>query len=222
MKIEETSLRGFKVRVRQMGAVLWGGMWGLLLVGCVWQPVMGSAEFGIAGKDESVQGPVVQTDPIDHIVHIVVPFFPDDTDQCGPATLASVLTYWGIPSNPQALKEEIYLPRLRGTLPIDLLLAAQARGLMAGFYSGSLDDVRDELAAGHPLVAFLNLGYPIFPQGHYVVITGFDDQRQGLYVHSGVEQDVFLPYERFLRSWEKTGRWTLLILPHPGQGRAQV
>lgn len=187
-----------------MGPLLWAGMWGLLVIGC------------------TGQGPVVQSDPIDHIVHIVVPFFPDDTDQCGPATLASVLTYWGVPTNPPALKEEIYLPRLGGTLPIDLLLAAQARGLRAEFYSGSLDNVRDELEAGHPLVAFLNLGYAVFPQGHYVVITGFDDQRRGVYVHSGLERDVFLPYERFLGSWEKTGRWTLLILPHSGQGRAQV
>lgn len=148
-----------------------------------------------------------------------VQFFPDDTDQCGPATLASILTYWGVSTDPMALKGEIYLPRLRGTLPIDLLLAAQAHGLRAESYAGSLDNVRSELEAGHPLVAFLNLGYKIFPQGHYVVITGYDDQRQGVYVHSGLERDEFLPYERFLRSWEKTGRWTLRILPQEGEVR---
>ncbi|MGH7227816.1 MAG: C39 family peptidase [Nitrospiraceae bacterium] len=218
MKITETSSRRFKVGVEYMGPMLWA----LLLVGCMEVPVVERAEFGVAEKDESIQGPVVQTDPLNRIGHLMVPFFPDDTDQCGPATLASLLTYWGVPTTPPALKEEIYLPRLGGTLPIDLLLAAQAHGLRAEFYSGSLDNVRAELEAGHPLVAFLNLGFAVFPQGHYVVITGFDDQRRGLYVHSGLEQDVFLPYERFLRSWEKTGRWTLLILPHPGQGRGQV
>jgi ABC-type bacteriocin/lantibiotic exporter with double-glycine peptidase domain len=146
-----------------------------------------------------------------------VPFFPDDTDQCGPATLASVLTYWGVPSDPVTLKKQIYSARLRGSLPIDLLLAAQAHGLIAESYKGSLDNVRSELEAGHPLVAFLNLGFEFFPQGHYVVITGYDDQRQGVYVHSGLERDEFLSYERFLRSWEKTGRWTLRILPQEGQ-----
>ena len=221
MKSEKTSAGRFKMMgLGRMGDVLRAGIWGLLLVGCTELPVMGSAEIRTAAEGNSVHDPMGHTDSFDLIVHVVVPFFPDDTDQCGPATLASVLTYWGIPSNPQALKEEIYLPRLRGALPIDLLLAAQARGLRAEFYSGSLDNMRAELKAGHPLVAFLNLGYAVFPQGHYVVITGFDDQRQGVYVHSGLEQDVLLPYERFLRSWEKTGRWTLLILPHPGQRRA--
>jgi ABC-type bacteriocin/lantibiotic exporter with double-glycine peptidase domain len=146
-----------------------------------------------------------------------VPFFPDDTDQCGPATLASVLTYWGVPSDPVTLKGQIYSSRLRGSLPIDLLLAAQAHGLVAESYKGSLDNVRSELEAGHPLVAFLNLGYEFFPQGHYVVITGYDDQRQGVYVHSGLERDEFLSYDSFLRAWEKTGRWTLRIVPQEGQ-----
>src|SRR5262249_28631102 len=55
---------------------------------------------------------------------LVVPFFADDTDQCGPSTLASVLNYWGISAKPGVLKKEVYLPQLRGTLPIDMLLAA--------------------------------------------------------------------------------------------------
>jgi ABC-type bacteriocin/lantibiotic exporter with double-glycine peptidase domain len=151
-----------------------------------------------------------------------VPFFPDDTDQCGPATLASVLTYWGVPSDPVTLKGQIYSSRLRGTLPIDLLLAAQAHGLKAESYKGSLDNVRSELEAGHPLVAFLNLGFEFFPQGHYVVITGYDDQRQGVYVHSGLERDEFLSYAHFLRSWEKTGRWTLRILPQESREKTHT
>jgi len=151
-----------------------------------------------------------------------VPFFPDDTDQCGPATLASVLTYWGVPSDPMTLKKQIYSARLGGTLPIDLLLAAQAHGLRAESYKGSLDNVRSELEAGHPLVAFLNLGYEFLPQGHYVVITGYDDQRQGVYVHSGLDRDEFLSYQSFLLSWEKTGRWTLRVLPQESQGKAHT
>jgi hypothetical protein len=146
-------------------------------------------------------------------VHIEIPFFPDDTDQCGPATLASVLTYWGIPSDPRALKDEIYIRRLRGTLPIDLLLAVRARGLRAEVVGGTYTTLRAELDAGRPVVALLNLGWAVFPQGHYVVITGYDERRRGLYVHSGLSRDVFVPYARFHADWEKTGRWILRIWP---------
>ncbi len=186
------------------------GAWSLaVLLGCARLPFM-----------DRTDGVSVQSDAGRR--QIAVPFFPDETDQCGPAALASILTYWGVQTDPIALKEEIYLPRLKGTLPLDLLLAAQARDFQADIYSGSLNNVRAELDAGHPLVVLLNLGYAIFPQGHFVVITGYDDQRQGVYAHSGPERDLFLPYERFLRSWEKTDHWTLLIVPPEERMRAHV
>jgi ABC-type bacteriocin/lantibiotic exporter with double-glycine peptidase domain len=167
--------------------------------------IIGALLFGCAGT--SIQPPGEGPDVL------AVPFFPDDTDQCGPATLASVLTFWGVPTEPQRLRQEIYLPKLRGTLPIDVVAAVRARGLQAKTYSGSLDNLKAEVAAGHPVVAFLNLGTKLIPQGHYVVVTGFDDRREGLYLHSGLERNTFVSYDRFLKNWEKTGRWSLLVLP---------
>jgi peptidase C39-like protein len=198
---------------KRMGRVVVGlgaGLGIVLLVGCAGslrEPVA----FNAVGSAASDHGSLAPADSSHQ--HVAVPFFPDDTDQCGPATLASVLTYWGIQTDPRTLKEEIYLPKLKGTLPLDLLLAAQARGFKAEIYQGSLDDLKSELKEGRPLVALLDLGFAIFPQGHYVVVTGYDDQRQGVYVHSSMEKDVLIPYERFLRSWDKTGRWTLLATP---------
>jgi hypothetical protein len=142
-----------------------------------------------------------------------VPFFPDKTDQCGPSALASVLSFWGPPVEPRVLKKEIYLAQLKGSLPIDLLLAAQNRGFEARLYNGSIDDLKSELRKGHPLVAFLNRGFDFFPIGHYVVVSGYDEAREGLYVDSGSAKDQFVRYKCFLRNWDKTQRSTLLILP---------
>ena len=145
-------------------------------------------------------------------------FSPDDTDQCSPATLASVLTYWGIPSEPAVLKAEMYRPQLGGTLPIDLLLAAQARGLQTDVSSGTLVRLKAELDDRHPVVALLNLGWVVIPQGHYVVITGYDDRQQGVYMHSGLARDLFMPYAQFFSDWEKTGRWMLRLQPMERHG----
>ncbi|TAL12219.1 MAG: peptidase C39 family protein [Nitrospirae bacterium] len=186
------------------------GAWCLLMI------------LGCAGPTPAIRTANVPAQSDGERRHVAVPFFPDDTDQCGPAVLASVLTYWGFKTDPVALKEEIYLPKVKGTLPLDLLLAAQARGLRADIYQGSLNNIKAELDAGHPVVALLDLGYPIFPQGHFVVITGYDDARRGVYVHSGLARDLLLPYERFLQSWEKTGRWTLLVVPSEERMRAHV
>ena len=84
-------------------------------------------------------------------------------------------------------------------------------------YSGSLANIKSELDAGHPPIVFLNLGFAIYVQGHYVVLTGYDDK--GVYVHSGLNRDLFLSYERLTQDWQKTGNWTLLVLPGDRQAR---
>ncbi len=142
-----------------------------------------------------------------------VPFFPDHADQCGPSVVASVLTFWGTPVTPSELKQEIYTARLKGSLSIDLMLAAQKHGFKAHLYSGSVEDLKSELGKGHPVIAFLNRGYDFLPVGHYVVINGYDDARQGFVIHSGMKKNKFISYKSFSGYWNKTQRSTLLILP---------
>jgi ABC-type bacteriocin/lantibiotic exporter with double-glycine peptidase domain len=144
-----------------------------------------------------------------------VPFFSDHTDQCGPSAVASVLAFWGLPVDPATLRQEVYSYRLKGSLSIDLLLAAQDRGFTVRLYEGSVEDVKSELRKGHPLVAFVNRGFDFLPIGHYVVINGFDDARQGFYVHTGTARNRFTRYASFQKNWVKTQRTTLLMLP-PG------
>jgi len=144
---------------------------------------------------------------------LAVPFFPDDSDKCGPVAIASILAYWGKPAQPRDLQEKVYLPAIHGSLPVDLLIAAKARGLDATSYRGSLSNIIAEIDAGHPLIALLDSGHWIFSQGHFVVITGYDALRGGVYVHSGPSADLFIPYERLVVPWNKTDRWTLRVIP---------
>ena len=146
-------------------------------------------------------------------VLLKVPFFPDDTDQCGPSALASVLGYWGKPTEPAGLRQELYQAHLKGSLTVDLLLAAESHGLSAEMTNGSLVRVKKELDAGHPLIAFVNQGFNFYPIGHYLVITGYDDMQECIFAHSGMNRDERISYRKFDKQWERTQRWTLLILP---------
>lgn len=144
---------------------------------------------------------------------VAVPFFPDATDQCGPSALASVLGFWGKPAAPAELREEIYRKKLKGALTVDMLLAARRRGLTVETANGSLDSVKTELDAGRPVLAFVNVGLRIYPVGHYLVITGYDEERRVIFAHSGRKRDRPISYASFDKQWEKTNRWTLAILP---------
>lgn len=158
-------------------------------------------------------GPGGSRAPEGRKVLLTVPFFPDGTDQCGPSVLASVLGYWGKPVEPAELKKDLYRAHLKGALTVDMLLAAQERGLAADVGGGGLVEVKSELDAGRPVIAFLNVGFRAYPIGHYMVITGYDDARQIIFAHSGKERDRRIAYKAFDKAWERTERWALLIQP---------
>ncbi len=144
-------------------------------------------------------------------VLLEVPFYPDETDQCGPSALAGVLSYWGDEAGPAALKELIYRSSLRGALTVDLYLAARSRGLDAEMVNGDRARVRGELDAGRPLIVFVNRGFLSAPIGHYMVVTGYDDE--GIFANTGGERNARMSWPRFERQWDKTERWALLIAP---------
>jgi hypothetical protein len=124
------------------------------------------------------------------------------------------LVYWGSFAPPEALREEIYLRSIRGSLGLDLLMAAERRGYEATSYLGSITRVVEEIDAGHPIIALLDTGSWIFSKGHFVVITGYDLSRRGIYVHSGSTSDQFVSFDAFIDAWKTTGYWTLRIVPN--------
>ncbi len=167
-----------------------------------------------ASRNAVVRSDLSPTESAPAVVRLEnVPFFPDDTDQCGPSVLASVLQFWGKDVSPEQLKSEVYVQRLRGSLPMDMAPALQAHGLATHLIAGSFEDVKSALRAGRPLIAYLDFGTRAHPIGHYVVITGYDDRRRGLYIHSAKNKDKFASYRRFNRGWSDTDHWLLLAEP---------
>ncbi|TAK08173.1 MAG: hypothetical protein EPO39_04965 [Candidatus Manganitrophaceae bacterium] len=151
--------------------------------------------------------------PSGRALQLNVPYFPQQVGLCGPASLTSVLNYWREETSVEEVARAVYLPQLNGALGIDLTHFAQKKGMQAESYTGSLLDIKDHLARGIPLIAFLNLGGRVFPVGHFVVITGLDEAREEVIVHSGSEANKPIPYQTFIAAWEKTRYWTLQVLP---------
>jgi len=142
-----------------------------------------------------------------------VPLYPQDELGCGPAAVASLLAFWGHPVSLEEITQEVYLEKLKGSLPIDLERAAQTHGLAVSSYPGRLEDLRLHLQKNQPVIVFLNLRWRLFPQGHFVVVTGYDEIHSMVIVHSGDQAYERMPVKTFLNAWSKTGYWSLLILP---------
>lgn len=142
-----------------------------------------------------------------------VPFFPQDEYMCGPAALASVIGYYGTEAGMEAVAAEVYSEKLKGSLPMDLLLYAKAKGFEAKYYKGSMAGLKESLTRNEPLILFLNLGYSFYPVGHYVVATGMDDAAGVVFAHSGMEKEQAFTMKALEKSWSKTGYSTLLVRP---------
>jgi predicted double-glycine peptidase len=140
-----------------------------------------------------------------------VPFFPQEAYQCGPASLASVLNYWGLRTTPQEIAEEIFSRGARGTLNLDMVLYVQRKGLKAKQDRGSPESLKRNIDAGRPVIVLVDLGFWVVRQGHFMVVVGYTED--GVVVHSGREQRKFIPWSPFLKSWEKMKFWTLVVNP---------
>lgn len=141
-----------------------------------------------------------------------VPFYAQEIYQCGPASLAGVLNFWGVAATPEEIAREIYSASARGTLTLDMLLYAQKRGLAARHYRGSWDDLREKIDAGQPLIVLVDNGVLFYQLHHFMVVVGYAEDR--LIVNSGIRERQSLDKERFLKTWEKTNFWTLWVQPN--------
>lgn len=138
-----------------------------------------------------------------------IPFYPQKEYQCGPSALAGVLNYYGVNVSPEEIASEIYSKSARGTLDMDMLFYVEKKGLKAEKYRGSLNDLRERIKAGHPLIVLVDYGYGPFQANHFMVIVGYN--KSGVFANSGMEERKFIPNEDFLRVWDRTGNWTLLV-----------
>jgi predicted double-glycine peptidase len=140
-----------------------------------------------------------------------VPFYPQEAYQCGPASLAGVLNYWGLNISPAEIATEIYSQKARGTLDADMVFYAEKKGLRASQYQGSLEALKKNIDSNQPLIVLVDDGFWVYQNDHYMVAVGYDEG--SLIVNSGKKQHQLIPLSRFLKSWERTKFWTLQITP---------
>jgi tetratricopeptide (TPR) repeat protein len=140
-----------------------------------------------------------------------VPFHPQDDYQCGPAALATLLGADGIPIAPDALVSEIYVPARQGSLQPEIIAAVRRRQRVPYVLSPHIDAALAELDAGRPVLVLQNLGTRAIPVWHYAVVVGFDPQSQRFVLRSGRERRLEMSARRFLESWDRGGRWMLVV-----------
>lgn len=153
--------------------------------------------------------------PVDSSEEIIlesVPFFSQETYQCGPASLAMVLAWDGLKITPNDLTVTVYTAKLHGSLQPSLISAARQYGRVAYPIKG-LQELFEELNAGHPVIILQNLGLKWYPKWHYAVVIGYENSGKKIILHTGIKKAERISKRLFQKTWSRSNYWGLLILP---------
>lgn len=142
-----------------------------------------------------------------------VPFHPQEQYQCGPASLAMMLNTQNVEATPDELVSKVYLPERQGALQVEMVAAARQYGMLVYPLAPELDDVLEEVRAGHPVLVLQNLRFGWWPQWHFAVVVGYDRESEVLILHSGTEENYRQPASAFMATWDRSERWARVILP---------
>lgn len=148
----------------------------------------------------------------EHVQIENVPFMDQSEKYCGPTTLSMVMNWAGKPTPIDELASEIYSHDHKGTLQSALIEGARRRGMLAVTIHG-LSDLLHEVAAGHPVIIFENLGLSWYPQWHYALVIGYDLKEGDILLHSGHDAYKYWDLRKFERSWMLGEYWGLVVLP---------
>ena len=142
-----------------------------------------------------------------------VPPFEQQTrgDDCAGVALASLLGHAGITATPAEIDAAVYDPRLGGALLPDLERYAADAGAKPRSARGDVEQLRELLAAGRPVLVPVDLGWGPWRRPHYVVVygTGVDS----VLMHVRRDEVREMPLSEFEQRWSGMGRLYLYLEP---------
>lgn len=140
-----------------------------------------------------------------------IPFYSQKAYQCGPAALAMVLNWSGLPISPEDLTAEVFTPQRKGSLQSAMVSAVRRNGRIAYVFT-ELSDLFVEVAAGHPVIILQNLGLSWYSVWHYAVVVGYDLSEKYVILRSGNIRRKLMSFQIFEKTWARGNYWGLLIL----------
>ncbi len=146
-----------------------------------------------------------------------IPVYEQTGTNCGPATLASILNFYGIPATPDSVQTTIHRDTIEGTLTLDMVVYAKSKGLDARLFRSSKDDLLQHIDNGVPLICMIEIddlnpfgGLTRMitseePSKHYVLVIGYSTKQNTIIAHTGDKQPKRIDMDDFMQSWQKAG-----------------
>lgn len=142
-----------------------------------------------------------------------VPFTSQLPNYCGPASLSSLLAFYGICASQETIGSIAYDKVTNGTNGADLLYYCIEKGLSAYSLNSTLQELKGYISKGYPVIVLQDRSRS-WTEGHFRVAVGYDDAKGTITLRDSTQPGyAVLPYTEFDRLWAKRGRWALLAMP---------
>jgi ABC-type bacteriocin/lantibiotic exporter with double-glycine peptidase domain len=138
-----------------------------------------------------------------------VPFIQQDSQFCGPAALASVMSFYGAPVDQKVIGSKVYSEKLQGALITDLERYARDAGFETHSGRGTVEGLKEEIDRRRPVIVLVDRGFWVLSRTHYLVVFGYDGE--GLIAHDGFSASKRYRYDEFREIWGKMGNAYLLV-----------
>jgi hypothetical protein len=184
-----------------------------------------------APTTQSTAAPSPTPTPLPAMVALPAPAWEkQDWNNCGPATLAMALRFYGWQGDQFAISDLLKPDRGDKNVNVDELLyyvRTRAGWLSADYrVGGTIDGLKSFLASGFPVV--VEKGLELAPEdggggwaGHYVLITGYDDAAQQFILQDANPisggSDARMNYGQLDQAWKAFNRVFLFIYPPQAQ-----
>ena len=138
-----------------------------------------------------------------------VPFIQQDSQFCGPAALASVLSYYGAPVDQKIIGSRVYSEKLQGALITDLERYARDAGFETNSGQGTVEGLKAEIDRQAPRDCPGRSGFlgPL----EDALPRRFRLWRRGVHAHDGFSASKRYRYDEFREIWGKMGNAYLLV-----------
>lgn len=148
-----------------------------------------------------------------------------ELNACGPYAAIMVLNYWRPGQSCEARAAQEIKWRLPGctpfsgaTPPFSLAAYLRKNGLaVANRSQGCLEDLRNQIALGHPVIVLVHPAERPWYARHYRVVVAYDDTAGVFHFNDpaclpqsrGVPGNLSIPYSVFEGEWNGGGFWRL-------------
>ena len=139
-----------------------------------------------------------------------VPFFHQQTNGCGAASVAMVMHYWEKREAPEHVYQQLYKADQKGILLSDMKRYLEESGFRAFTLRGKWNDVEQHLAKGRPIIVGLKKNRAA--RIHFAVVIGAD--RDHVWLNDPTRKKASrVNRAGFERQWTMADRWMLLSTP---------